>query len=180
LVVGTLALVVFGPHRLPEIARTIGRVISEFKRQANELTSEFKGGLDLGLEDDEDDEDEEPGPADEEEAPVFAYGGGDVDGEDGEEDGGHGENDAAEVGPALTRGTEPAAAPDDLAEPESDSPLTTTAEETPEGDAPAAVAATSTNDGPRSTTPPSPAAAGEGPTNDPAPSSQGEVGGRRA
>lgn len=55
--VAVIALVVFGPHRLPEIARTMGRVISEFKRQANELTSEFKTGLDLGIDDDDDDDD---------------------------------------------------------------------------------------------------------------------------
>ncbi len=59
--VAVIALIVFGPQRLPEIARTMGRMISEFKRQANELTSEFKSGLDLGQDEDEDeDEDLEP------------------------------------------------------------------------------------------------------------------------
>ena len=53
--VAVIALIVFGPHRLPEIARTMGRVISEFKRQANDLTSEFKSGLDLNVDDDDDD-----------------------------------------------------------------------------------------------------------------------------
>ncbi|MDQ3752216.1 MAG: twin-arginine translocase TatA/TatE family subunit [Actinomycetota bacterium] len=52
--VAVIALIVFGPQRLPEIARTMGRMISEFKRQANELTSEFKSGLDLGQDEDED------------------------------------------------------------------------------------------------------------------------------
>lgn len=60
--VAVIALIVFGPHRLPEIARTMGRVISEFKRQANELTSEFKSGLDLGIDDDDDDDDDVPEP----------------------------------------------------------------------------------------------------------------------
>ncbi|MBA3350427.1 MAG: twin-arginine translocase TatA/TatE family subunit, partial [Actinobacteria bacterium] len=59
--VAVIALIVFGPQRLPEIARTMGRMISEFKRQANELTSEFKTGLDLDL-DDDDDDDEIPEP----------------------------------------------------------------------------------------------------------------------
>ncbi|MDQ3784384.1 MAG: twin-arginine translocase TatA/TatE family subunit [Actinomycetota bacterium] len=53
--VAVIALVVFGPQRLPEIARTLGRVISEFKRQANDLTSEFKSGLDMNVDDDDDD-----------------------------------------------------------------------------------------------------------------------------
>lgn len=73
--VAVIALIVFGPHRLPEIARTLGRVISEFKRQANDLTSEFKSGLDLNVDDDDDDDDiPEPvsgglyGNADEDEA----------------------------------------------------------------------------------------------------------------
>lgn len=57
--VAVVALIVFGPHRLPEIARTMGRVISEFKRQANELTSEFKSGLDLGIDDDDDEDDDD-------------------------------------------------------------------------------------------------------------------------
>ncbi|MDQ3531851.1 MAG: twin-arginine translocase TatA/TatE family subunit [Actinomycetota bacterium] len=55
--VAVIALIVFGPQRLPEIARTLGRMISEFKRQANDLTSEFKSGLDLNVEDDDDEED---------------------------------------------------------------------------------------------------------------------------
>ncbi len=46
LVVGVIALVVFGPHRLPEIARTLGKYLAEFKRQANDLSNEFKLGLD--------------------------------------------------------------------------------------------------------------------------------------
>ncbi len=58
--VAVIALIVFGPHRLPEIARTLGRVISEFKRQANDLTSEFKSGLDLNVDDDDDDDIPEP------------------------------------------------------------------------------------------------------------------------
>lgn len=61
--VAVIALIVFGPHRLPEIARTMGRVISEFKRQANELTSEFKSGLDLGIDDDDEDDDDIPEPS---------------------------------------------------------------------------------------------------------------------
>jgi sec-independent protein translocase protein TatB len=52
LIVAVIALVVFGPHRLPEMARTVGKFVAEFRRQANELSNEFKLGLD--------DDDEEP------------------------------------------------------------------------------------------------------------------------
>lgn len=60
--IAVIALVVFGPQRLPEIARTVGKALSEFKRQAGDLREEF--GSSLELEDDEVDdgevEDEHP------------------------------------------------------------------------------------------------------------------------
>jgi sec-independent protein translocase protein TatA len=46
IVVAVVALIVFGPQRLPEIARTIGRTLNEFKRQAADIRSEFESGLD--------------------------------------------------------------------------------------------------------------------------------------
>ncbi len=36
-----LALVLFGPKKLPEIGRTIGRAITEFRRASNELKTTF-------------------------------------------------------------------------------------------------------------------------------------------
>jgi Tat protein translocase TatB subunit len=53
LVVATIALIVFGPEKLPQIARTIGRGASELRRMATEVKDEFQAGLDL-------DEDDEP------------------------------------------------------------------------------------------------------------------------
>jgi len=52
LFVGIIALIVFGPQRLPEIARTIGQTLAEFRRQAAEVRSEFESGLDDDLDDD--------------------------------------------------------------------------------------------------------------------------------
>ena len=46
LVVGVVALIVFGPERLPQIARSFGRALSEFKRQANDIRSEFESSFD--------------------------------------------------------------------------------------------------------------------------------------
>ena len=37
IVIFAIALVVFGPRRLPELGRSLGRAISEFKRATNEL-----------------------------------------------------------------------------------------------------------------------------------------------
>jgi Tat protein translocase TatB subunit len=58
LVVSALALIVFGPEKLPQIARTIGRGISELRRMASDVKQEFEVGLNI-----DDDEDEvEDGP----------------------------------------------------------------------------------------------------------------------
>lgn len=53
LVIGAIALIVFGPEKLPEIARTIGRTANQLRKMASEVKDEF----DLGL-DDEDEDDE--------------------------------------------------------------------------------------------------------------------------
>lgn len=47
LVVAVLALIVFGPQKLPEIARTVGRALNELRRQASDLRSEFQEGMAL-------------------------------------------------------------------------------------------------------------------------------------
>ena len=57
-IVAAVALIVFGPQKLPEIARTIGRFMSEIRRMATEVKSEFDAGLD-------DDDEVEPGVGDE-------------------------------------------------------------------------------------------------------------------
>jgi sec-independent protein translocase protein TatA len=43
--VAVIGLIVFGPHRLPEIARSVGKAIAEFKRQASDIRSEFESGM---------------------------------------------------------------------------------------------------------------------------------------
>lgn len=57
LVVGVLALIVFGPEKLPGIARSIGRTMNDLRRMATEVKSEFEVGLDHGVQD-EPEEDE--------------------------------------------------------------------------------------------------------------------------
>ena len=47
-------MIVLGPQKLPEMARSIGRFMREMRRVANEITSEFTNGLDdEALDDDE-------------------------------------------------------------------------------------------------------------------------------
>ncbi len=41
-----VALIIFGPSRLPEIGRAIGRSISEFREAATTAQDELKRGLD--------------------------------------------------------------------------------------------------------------------------------------
>ena len=57
MVCAVVALIVFGPHRLPEIARTIGKTLNELKRQASDIRGEFEAGLDIS--------DDEPAKLDE-------------------------------------------------------------------------------------------------------------------
>ncbi len=46
LVVGAIALMVFGPQKLPEIARSIGKALGELRRMASDVKSEFDTGFD--------------------------------------------------------------------------------------------------------------------------------------
>lgn len=61
LVVGVIALIVFGPQRLPEIARTVGKTLAELRRMAADVRSEFQEGMDLDSVSDEP-EDTPPAP----------------------------------------------------------------------------------------------------------------------
>lgn len=46
LFIGVFALLVFGPQRLPEIARQIGKAIREFKKVSGEFNRELQMGMD--------------------------------------------------------------------------------------------------------------------------------------
>lgn len=39
IIILTIALIIFGPRKLPELGRSLGRSLSEFKRASNELRS---------------------------------------------------------------------------------------------------------------------------------------------
>lgn len=41
-----LALIVFGPKKLPELGRAVGQTLSEFKKSAKELTSDIVEEID--------------------------------------------------------------------------------------------------------------------------------------
>lgn len=46
-----LALVIFGPAKLPELGKAVGRTINEFKAEANKVTDQFKDDSDENKED---------------------------------------------------------------------------------------------------------------------------------
>lgn len=58
LVVGVLALIVFGPDKLPAMARSVGKGLVQLKRMAADVKSEF----DLSLHDQDEDEPAAGGP----------------------------------------------------------------------------------------------------------------------
>jgi sec-independent protein translocase protein TatA len=46
LIILVIALIVFGPRRLPEMGKTIGRSLREFRRATNDIRSEITADLD--------------------------------------------------------------------------------------------------------------------------------------
>lgn len=46
LLIMTIALILFGPEDLPDIARTMGKVIFEIRKATYELTKEFQSSMD--------------------------------------------------------------------------------------------------------------------------------------
>jgi sec-independent protein translocase protein TatA len=46
IIILVLALIVFGPKRLPEIGRSIGRSLREFRRASDEIRGEIEQDLD--------------------------------------------------------------------------------------------------------------------------------------
>jgi len=47
LVILVVALVVLGPNRLPELARTLGKAMAEFRRQSTDIMDEFQNQVRL-------------------------------------------------------------------------------------------------------------------------------------
>src|ERR1700678_3468943 len=45
IIIFAVALMVFGPEKLPELARTLGRVMGEFRRATGDLRSTFEGHM---------------------------------------------------------------------------------------------------------------------------------------
>ncbi|MDP3684823.1 MAG: twin-arginine translocase TatA/TatE family subunit [Ignavibacteria bacterium] len=46
IVIGVIALLLFGPKKLPEMMQSIGKGIKDFKRSLNEVEEEIKNSVD--------------------------------------------------------------------------------------------------------------------------------------
>ncbi|MDP3147667.1 MAG: twin-arginine translocase TatA/TatE family subunit [Ignavibacteria bacterium] len=46
IVIGVIALLLFGPKKLPEMMQSIGKGIKDFKRSLNEVEEEIKNSID--------------------------------------------------------------------------------------------------------------------------------------
>lgn len=54
LLIGVIALIIFGPRKLPQIAKTIGKTMAEFRKATNEFKTTWEKEVDFeGLERDE-------------------------------------------------------------------------------------------------------------------------------
>ena len=47
ILIGIVALIVFGPRKLPELARTIGRTMNEFRRSTDDFKKTWQQEIDL-------------------------------------------------------------------------------------------------------------------------------------
>lgn len=56
IIILVIALIIFGPSRLPEIGRTIGKAINAFKKSSQDIEAEVKKEFLLSEEDREDKE----------------------------------------------------------------------------------------------------------------------------
>jgi sec-independent protein translocase protein TatA len=45
IIIFVIALIVFGPRKLPELGKSLGRGLSEFKRASNDLRNSFRSSL---------------------------------------------------------------------------------------------------------------------------------------
>lgn len=45
LMILVVALLVFGPRKLPELGRTVGQALREVRRTTSQVTDELRGGL---------------------------------------------------------------------------------------------------------------------------------------
>jgi Tat protein translocase TatB subunit len=71
-VIAALALIVFGPERLPDIARNIGKAVRQFRRMASDVKGEFDFSFDEDKPERKETPEARPKPETHSEAPPLA------------------------------------------------------------------------------------------------------------
>src|SRR3977135_3569457 len=67
IIIFVIALIIFGPRKLPELGRSLGKSLAEFKRASNELRSTLEEEIRL---EDQKGKDEHPRPAETPATPI--------------------------------------------------------------------------------------------------------------
>lgn len=54
IIIAVFALLIFGPDKIPDVARQVGRIVADFKRYQSTMEAAFRGEMERGAAESED------------------------------------------------------------------------------------------------------------------------------